>query len=396
MSQKTPSKRYPGVYHYPVRGGIKWGCLVNVGYDWQTGKRIQKRKDGFATQEAARKWQIERKGKVQRGELTEPSLELFGAVCKRWLASQFGLRDKSLLTYQDRMKHVTARLGQIPISRITTAEIDNLYADLIDRGFAHSYIRDIHGTIRKVMRRSLQHNLIARDPSEFASPPASKQTESPCWTVDEMTRFLTATKDDPHWGLIWRVMAETWIRVGELIDLRWSAVDLALGQINITSTVTLDRNRKRISGIAKTDASRRTIPITAELVMRLRRHREHQEASELVFPAVRNGGWMEQPSVAYALKLACAKAKVPLLTPHGLRHSGGSVAFHRGVDIKTISERLGHTDVRFTMSRYIHSNEDQHRLASDKIGEILDGMQLFRNSFGLAAVESGVVTPDLE
>jgi len=370
---RTPSKRFPAVYWYETDRGRLWGATVELEPDWRTGKRITKRKQGFRTQDEAREWRIAEQDKRRRGDTLEPSMLPFGLYCEEWLAG-LTMRPRSLVTYQGRIAHITKRIGDVPLSRVTTAMLDRVYAEMIAAGYAASTIRDAHSAVRVALRRAVNHRLITVNPAEFARPPEAKRTAPVTWTPDQMRAFLATAADDPGWGLLFRFLSETWARIGEAIDLRWDAVDLDAATIRIERTITLDSQRQRVSGTPKTSAGRRTIPISRELADWLRRHKDQQRfrgrGTDLVFPA-RHGGWLQQITVAQALRRMCERAGVPLVTPHGLRHIGGSLAYADGVSLKVISERLGHSSMTVTASIYISADVHQHRSAADQIGRML-------------------------
>jgi integrase len=151
-------------------------------------------------------------------------------------------------------------------------------------------------------------------------------------------------------------MLETWARLGEIIELRWKDVDLDRGQVSIrrAQSMTTIHNPKTgkpmttwVAGPPKTRESLRTIPLSPTLLAELRRHRKHQvtenqqwTAEALVFPN-QSGGWLDRARLGKELAEACARARIPKVTAHGLRHTGGSLIAHVGFDPKTISERMG-------------------------------------------------------
>jgi integrase len=189
-----------------------------------------------------------------------------------------------------------------------------------------------------------------------------------------MGAFLAATAADPFWHVVFRFMAETWVRIGELSALRWDSVDLVTATVRIEEAVTRDSNRKRTTGTPKTAKSRRVLPISRELTDLLRAHRDRQRftgGSDLVFPGQRSGQWMQQPAIAGALLKYCRTAGVPEITPHGLRHIGGSIAYMSGMNLQLVSERMGHSDPAFTARIYMHTDQTSHRVAADEFARLL-------------------------
>jgi integrase len=178
---------------------------------------------------------------------------------------------------------------------------------------------------------------------------------------------------------VWRVLAETWIRIGELIDLRWDAVDYARGEIRV------DRSIRAIPGgttsaEGKTPAAKRTIPISTDLVAWLRRHEDGQRfrarqlgeswsGERYVFPSA-IGTHLSSSQVNRNLASDCKRLGLPHITAHEIRHSGASHAHDAGVSPKTLSMRLGHADIATTLRIYSHPSADEHRKLSDRIGEM--------------------------
>ena len=380
MTTDKPQERHAssirGTYWYLTKDGKRWGATVERERDWKTGKRVPLRKHGFRTQKEAMEWRVAEQDKRRRGDTVEPSMLPLGQWCDQWLAAQtIDKRPKSVITYRNRLALVTERIGSIPISRVTPEALNGVYADLLSRDYAPGYVGDVHRTIKAVFQRALENQMIVRNPAAVARPPANDRGERPSWTGDELRRFLDATAQDEPWGLIWRFIAETWVRVGELIDLRWDAVDLDAKTVRIERTITVNAKRQRVSSVPKTVGSRRTIPVSAELATLLRHHKDRSRFgtghTDLVFPAPRTGGWLQQPAIGYALEQACEKAGVLRLTPHGIRHTGGSLAYADDVPLKIISERLGHANATITHNIYVHTDRDQHRAAAEQIGDLL-------------------------
>jgi integrase len=90
----------------------------------------------------------------------------------------------------------------------------------------------------------------------------------------------------------------------------------------------------------------------------------------LVFPAL-NGSMMHSTTLGTALHEACKRVGIAPVTVHDLRHTGGSIAYAAGMSIKTISERMGHSNVTITLSIYTHTDAEQHRTLADTMAELL-------------------------
>jgi integrase len=151
-------------------------------------------------------------------------------------------------------------------------------------------------------------------------------------------------------------------------------------------------------GPVKTKSSRRTVTIPADTVFELRAHLERQyieqnllenpspdalrmrqrrrtpereyKGSGLVF-ANELGGVTNYNNLYRVLKALILKADVTRIGVHGMRHTHASILIRRGVNLKVVSDRLGHKDVAFTLQIYAHLFEDQRREAAIGIDEFL-------------------------
>lgn len=96
------------------------------------------------------------------------------------------------------------------------------------------------------------------------------------------------------------------------------------------------------------------------------------QPSRLVFPNT-IGGLLSRSELRDALAGMCAEANVPVISPHGLRHAGASMAIRAGMSPVVVKERLGHSGIAFTLEQYVHPNAADHAAAADVVAELLKG-----------------------
>lgn len=365
---------YPGVYSYQTKTqGRRWACVYDappVG-----GQRAQKRRSGFATQDEALAFQRDRARERRLGAADlQPSDDLLGVYADAWLADQVDLAPGTQRNYRNRLRPILERIGHIPLNRLTPADIERTYAAMRRGGLSPAAIRYGHRILKQALRRAVLHGMLAANPCERVTTPRSEPHRPATWTQDELRRFLAAEGDDPAWGDVWHVLAETWLRIGELADLRWGDIDWDQRAIRITHAVSRDAAFQYVSGPVKTPRSRRVIPISRRLLDRLAARRaalDAPPASALIFQSPRRNAWITSQVANKALRRACERAGVPVIGIHEVRHSGGSIAYRAGLPLKVISERLGHADVTFTHRIYVHTHADDHRELGESIAALL-------------------------
>jgi integrase len=174
-------------------------------------------------------------------------------------------------------------------------------------------------------------------------------------------------------------------RLGELLGLRWAAIDFEHGEMKITSALKEVSNHRSL-GTPKTPRSKRTIPLTPLAVASLKRHRVQQMEEKLASPLA---DWNQQDLVfvtttgtAYArtnwrfqqyIRLI-ERAGLPYIRPHDLRHTAATLLLLEGVQPLVVSEMLGHSSVAFTLQTYGHVQAEMRKPARDAMERFLGGV----------------------
>jgi len=182
---------------------------------------------------------------------------------------------------------------------------------------------------------------------------------------------------------VWLLAANTGMRRGELIGLRWSAVDLERGTIAVVRAHAVVRYGEVTASEPKTARGRRAIAIDAGTVAALRSHRARQAAerlavgpgwadTDLVFTRADGTAIHPQRLTAW-FEQAARRAGLPAIRLHDLRHSYATLALGAGVHPKVVSERLGHATVAMTLDVYSHVTPTMQREAAAAVAAILEG-----------------------
>lgn len=362
-----------GVSSYRTSDGKRWRVVLDIG---SPEHRKQKSRQGFATKDEAMAWRSEQiVARASAGSPEPVSLQPLDAYLTAWLSGRSDIAAGTMRNYANYLVPIREQLGAIPLGRLTPVQIDAaLNAMLATR--SKVAVRYSHRVLKQALRRAVLLNLIPTNPADRVKPPREPRRDPVLWSLEDMQTFIRVNGDRPRWGLIWMVMAETWVRVSELAALRWSDVDLTRRTISINHSISRDANLKWVLGPTKTESSRRTIMISPVLAKRLKAYRgAYQDPDALLFPAdYASSGFLSEQMIAKRLKEACARAGVPEITPHGLRHNGGSLAYMNGIDIKTISERMGHRSITTTLAIYTHLDTRHHLAAAESIGVLVGVM----------------------
>ena len=211
------------------------------------------------------------------------------------------------------------------------------------------------------------------------------------WTPEELRAFLDRIGRHRLHPVV-RLAAMGGLRRGELCGLRWRDVDLANGTATVRQAVTMVSCHPAV-GDVKTKRSRRVVDLDPGTVGDLRAWRKEQLREHmLVGPAWIETGFVFTTPLGAGLnpdslsqsfdRLVVPRRKMsdgergrlpPRIRFHDLRHSHASQLLAAGVNVKVVSERLGHASVAFTLDPYAHLMPGQQAQAAAAVAALVDG-----------------------
>jgi len=211
--------------------------------------------------------------------------------------------------------------------------------------------------------------------------PSQGQTEITVFTKEEYKKlkaYLLIGIDNNKLGIITALL--TGIRLGELCALKWADIDLDNAIIRIDKTMQRVRvaddaikntnpkpkkKTKIIIDTPKSTASIRTIPISSDLLKTLKSFQSHNDTYLLT----NNRKYIEPRIYQRHFKSHLQACNIKDNKFHTLRHTFATRAISRQMDTKSLSAILGHTDVSFTMKRYVHPDLEHKRLQIEKVSD---------------------------
>ena len=168
----------------------------------------------------------------------------------------------------------------------------------------------------------------------------------------------------------------TGLRRGEICGLKWSDIDFEDKKLRIERSVAVKKGGGVSIGETKIQTGTRNIfmpPSVAEVLLK----RKQTAITEWVFPAFLNPEQPIHPQAAYRkLKVILKSAELPMIRFHDLRHTFATHATKGGVDAKTLSGILGHTNASFTLDTYTHITSDMQRNASAVVGTMMKNLMI--------------------
>lgn len=288
--------------------------------------------------------------------------------------------------------HISPRLGDKPVDRVTIADVETVAAAMLDAGLAPKTVRNVVTFMHSVLEHAIDRGWTMQNPVRRASRPKRRRAgdanpDLQFLTVPELEAVLRAIPDDvvvrepaptrrgragsappvppdvlgPVIRVVVLTAAMTGLRQSELLGLRWRDVDWTAQRIRVRNAWV----RGEHSGEGKSDLStRRSVPMADRLARELDRWSRrtlYGADDDLVFAHPQSGRPLDRSKLGRRFKAACADAGVRPVRFHDLRHTFATRLAASGQPMRTIQEFLGHADSKTTQI-YAHYAPSAHEV----------------------------------
>ncbi|RIR77127.1 site-specific integrase [Mycobacteroides abscessus] len=366
-----------------------------------TGKRQQKRKR-FRTLKEAVDFHQGTGADRSRGVHVAPSELTVQQAVDSWLLGQ-RIRPKTRSAYVTSLRPIVDHLGAKKVQDVTKDDIEGVVQALragtshmgtwnaptklkksakkVRSTWAATSINPMLARTRSVFDDLVNQGVLVRNPAALVKS-LSTDTEKKMNTLTaEQVSALLAATDSHNFGIAWR-LAVLGLRRGEILALKWDAIDLDAGTLAVTAA-RLATAGGATTGAPKTKSSVRTLPMPDDLTAALRSVRKRQKEAKLRlgskwvdsgYVVVDELGTAPYPdTLTAAWRKALAGADLPHVRLHDARHSCATLMHLNGVPVVVIAAWLGHQDPGFTLRTYAHSTNDALADAAAMLGSITTG-----------------------
>ena len=326
-------KRANGEGNIRKRADGRWEGRYTAGYHPETGKRIIKNVLG--------KTQAECKAKLKKAIEESQALDISRAneyTVATWLRTWFELYAKphirpSTMNYYHRNieQHIIPAIGDIPLNKLTTRDLQKLYNDLQSNGrlrkvqkkkktgLSNSTVRGIHMMLHNALDRAVKEKLILSNPTENCIIPKIEKQEVKILHPDHISAYLNAAERRNALPMFYLELISG-LRKGELVALQWSDLDVESKTISVSKQA--GRNNAGEPDITrpKTENSIRKISIPQDAVDLLVAEHQKHPGSPWMFPSPKTGEMYHPDSVVNIHKKILKDAGLQHLRFHDLRH----------------------------------------------------------------------------
>jgi integrase len=320
-----------------------------------------------------------------RGTLVKPTKVTFEELCQRWLDSRHDVREVTALANGHALKRARAQLGKIQVQQITRADVESVIRSIQESGLRHRSMEVTRNAIKQVLAYAITEGLISINVAAYVKLPRKPHSDAKpikVWEPAELLAFREVADRD-EWAAGWRLTL-CGLRRSEVLGLKWSSVDLDLGEIRVeASRVLLDGGTRTVTDDPKSKASRRTVPVEAiqpGTVALLRSLRARQAADRLALgEAYEDTGLVLVDALGRPVRpeaysdrfpVLSRQAGVPVVILHAVRHTLALMMHRAGIAPADAAALLGHT-LAVHLARYVPLTERGARSAASGLGEAL-------------------------
>ena len=380
---------------YKKKNGDKaWKFTGYLGTEYTTGKEVRVHKQGFPTKRAAQQTFERLKLDYENGDYNPKKNKdtRFSELYELWFE-----------TYKTTVKENTWMQTDKRIEKYILPTFGKMYIERIDLKFAQKTVNTwakqfgmytkLLSYVKRIMDHAVTLELIKDNPFRKVTMPKalSKTTDKNLkfYTKEQLQTFLNTldsiakeipTSQPVHQyyaeldKILFRVLAFSGVRIGELLALTWKDINLEEMSINVNKTLS-DTKTGFVVTSPKTQRSYRSIDIDAITISQLKSWRLYQKkyfmqqgirANNLVIASY-EGTYMHRNNVYNRSKRVADLAKLPRIGNHGFRHTYASLMFSAGVREKEIQERLGHSSISITADIYTHMTKDNHKITTKQL-----------------------------
>ncbi len=272
-------------------------------------------------------------------------------------------------------QHIKDKTGSIELNDLSPLVLQSFITELLQsgnkrtgKGLSANSVNAVISVIQSSIRTAHLLGLTKEYTADKLKRPKLKEKPVECFTLAEQKQIEQAIlngKKDKLYGIL--LCLYSGLRIGELIALRWSDIDLTKGLLTVSKSCH-DSKDGLIIDEPKTATSRRVIPLPKQLLPILK---DVKKRSDSPFVVSANGKPVSVRSYQRSFELLLKKLHIPHKGFHSLRHTFATRAIECGMDVKTLSEILGHKNPTVTLNRYAHSLLEHKVDMMNRLGKLL-------------------------
>ena len=387
----TMRQRKPGVWQLIASIDKKQRLIDSVTKVDRLGRRIlarQRQYETFHGTEAEAQARLAAMQAESEGDEESPAKDTVAGLLADWMRSEsYKWKDGTKVRYRGLVsQHIVPFMGSRMVVSLRARDIQDFYANLREQGRSEATIASVHSLLTTVFVYAIdvQEIELPKNPCDRVKLAKVRRSEVKIPSKVQIQDMLALAEDEAHpLATAVHLAVYTGMRRGEIVALTWEHVNLATGVVEVRQTRGYADGVR--TGSPKSESSNRDIDLDAKTVEALQAHRiaqdGHREAmgskykdQDVVFATP--GGSFYHPGTFTDLVASLSRRTGRHVRFHDLRHFHASEMINAGINVVTVSKRLGHASVSMTLNRYGHLVDGSQRLAADVFSQSMNGARM--------------------
>lgn len=264
-------------------------------------------------------------------------------------------------------KTILPIIGETELCKIDNRCLQNFADELLEK-LAKKSVRDMVGLVKNILADACINGVI--EPKKFIIKyPKGEKSDYKVLSEEDFKRLegYLFLQEKPH-DIGELLLLETGMRIGEMCGVKWGDINFDNKTIKIKRTVQRiyeyeNKKSEMNVGRTKTSAGERIVPITEKICEHLKKYQKDNE----IYVASGRKTPTEPRTHRQYHKMVMKKIGIDYIPPHGLRHTFATRAIQFGVDPKTVSAILGHSNSNITLNIYTSVTADMLRNGIEKM-----------------------------
>ncbi len=401
------------------KDGYTWRLIISQGYD-KSGKKLRETKtihvEGRTFE--SRKKVAERElalflAETEKSDYVEPSKYTVEDFINKWLEdyAEKNLEDKTYYRYKELLQgRVCEALGHKKLQELKPVHLIQFYNNLTEDGIrkdgksgglSNRTIAHYHKAISSMLNDAVQWQLVSSNPAARVEPPKITKKEIPCFNEEQAAIMFEALENEPiKYRAIINLALTTGARRGEILALEWKHINSEKCTVSIQQSVQYIPKDGLTIKQPKNKSSIRLVSVPKSTITLLKEYKITQNAAkanagdlwnkekEYVFTTW-NGQIMHPDSISSWFPKFIERHnrtieenkdipedekelyKLPVTNFHSLRHSAATLLINQGLNVRALSNRLGHANTSTTLNIYSHALQSADKQAADIMENIL-------------------------
>ncbi len=295
--------------------------------------------------------------------------------------AKLSIKQRTYLQYKESIeKHINPILGDYELTNLSANVLQEFVIQKLEtgnlktgKGLSSNSVIGIVGVLKQALHQALVLEMITKDNSNLIKMPTVQEKLVEAFEIEEQNKivdYCMSSKKPNHFGIV--LCFYTGLRIGELLALTWNDIDFDRKTMSINKSVfytKINGKYETVIDTPKTKHSIRVIPLPKQILDKLKEIKKSSKSKYVL--TTRNNKMVNMRTYQRTFERILKKLNVTVRNFHSLRHTFATRAIEMGMDVKTLSEILGHKNPVVTLTRYTHSMMSYKKDMMNKMGKML-------------------------